>query len=140
MQMKHYCISFEGIDKTGKELVGKYVDILGKHKYVLMDRGLISNITYARMYGREYEYDVEQFRNWVFVHLVCDEADWKVRCKLTKEPEIDFFKNTNEFAATFKNFRDLGFNVLTFNTSHYTPYDIATMIIQHMEKLNEERN
>lgn len=140
MQMKYYSIEFEGIDKSGKELVGKYVDILGNHKYVLMDRGLISNITYARMYSRDYEYDVEQFRNWVFVHLVCDEADWEVRCKLTKEPKIDFYKHTNEFATTFKSFRDMGFNVLTFNTSHNTPYDIAKMIIEHLESLNEERN
>ena len=56
--LKRYCIEFEGIDRSGKNVVSKYVNILGKYKYVLMDRGLLSNITYARMNGRDYEYDV----------------------------------------------------------------------------------
>lgn len=133
---KYYCIEFEGIDKSGKELVGKYVDILGNHKYVLMDRGLMSNITYSRIFHRDFEYDVEQFRNWIFVCLTCDEEDWKIRCKLTNEPDIDYEYNVAEFNKTREMFEKNNFKVIYINTSHVTPYDAAKYIISSIETLN----
>lgn len=133
---KYYCISFEGLDRTGKGQIGKYVDILGKHKYVLMDRGIMSNITYARMYGRDYQYDIDQFKPWTFAYFVCDEEDWQVRCKMSNEPAIDFVQNLEEFEKTRMMFEQKGFDVLFINTSRISPYDAALKIIQHMEKKN----
>ena len=135
--MKTYCISFEGIDKAGKWQVMKYVDILANHKYVLMDRGLMSNITYARIFKRDYQYDIAQFKDWVFVYLFCDEDDWNVRCKLTNEPAIDYTKHKLEFDKTYEMFTKAGFKTLSANTSHMTPYDLATEIIRQIEELNK---
>ena len=63
--LNFYCISVEGIDKTGKELIRKYLDILGKHKYVLMDRGIISNVAYAKLWHRPYSYELSVFKDAV---------------------------------------------------------------------------
>ena len=92
-----YCISVEGIDKTGKELIRKYLDILGKHKYVLMDRGIISNVAYAKLWHRSYSYELSVFKDWLFVYLTTDKEDWEVRCKLTNEPKIDYDLNKSIF-------------------------------------------
>lgn len=143
IMLKYYCISCEGIDKSGKYQVLKYLDILGKHKYVLMDRGLMSNITYARMFNRSYTYDINQFKYWIFVHLYCDKADWEVRCKLTNEPTIDYKKNIDAFEETTKEFKKHGFHVLSFNTTNLTPYNVAKQVIAYIDKLNrqeEEKN
>ena len=35
----------EGVYKTGKDTILKYIDIIGKHKYAVYQRGLISNAT-----------------------------------------------------------------------------------------------
>lgn len=140
---KYFSVSVEGIDKSGKYQVLKYLDILGKHKYVLMDRGLMSNITYARMFERGYSYDIDQFKKWIFVHLYCDKADWEVRCKLTNEPTIDYKKNIDAFEETVEEFKMFGFHVLSFNTTNLTPYNVAKQVIAYIDKLNkqdEEKN
>lgn len=135
--MKTYSISFEGIDKVGKWQVLKYVDLLANHKYVLMDRGLMSNITYARIFKRDYQYDLEQFKDWIFVYLFCDEDDWNIRCKLTNEPAIDYTKHRLEFDKTYDMFTKAGFKTMSANTSHVTPYDLAKEIIRQIEELNK---
>ena len=138
--LKHYCISFEGIDKSGKELVGKYVNILGKYKYVLMDRGLLSNITYARMNNRNYEYNLDAYTNWVIVYLTVDKEDWKVRCKLANEPEIDYDLHMKEFNRTAIELDKAGIPIFVYNTSVYTPYSIAKDIIHCMEDKEKKDN
>lgn len=135
---KYFSVSVEGIDKAGKYQVLKYLDILGKHKYVLMDRGLMSNITYSRMFKRGYSYDINQFNNWIFVHLYCDKADWEVRCKMTNEPVIDFKKNIDAFEETAEEFKKFGFHVLSFNTTDLTPYNVAKQVIAYIDKLNKQ--
>lgn len=136
MEKQFFSISVEGIDKSGKYQVLKYLDILGKHEYVLMDRGLISNITYARMFNRRYMYNINQFKNWVFVHLYCDKTDWEVRCKLTNEPAIDYKENIEAFDKTVSEFKKLGFHVLSFNTSYLTPYNVAKQVMAYIDNLN----
>lgn len=138
--LKRYCISFEGIDKSGKELVGKYVNILGKYKYVLMDRGLLSNITYARMNDRKYEYNLDSYTNWIIVYLTVDKADWEVRCKLAHEEPINYEQHINEFNATALALDKAGIPILVYNTSVYTPYAIAKDIIHYMEDREKEDN
>jgi len=134
---KYFCINVEGIDKAGKQQILDYLKYLGKCEYVLMDRGIMSNITYSRIYNRNYEYDVSQFKNWVFVYLVCDKDDWDIRCKLTNEPKIDYGYQLDEFNKTFYDFQNKGFKIMFLNTSHITPYDAALKILDYMNKLNE---
>lgn len=138
--LKRYCISFEGIDKAGKELVGKYVNILGNYKYVLMDRGLLSNITYARMNKRNYEYNLAAYTNWIIVYLTVDKADWEVRCALAHEPAINYEQHMSEFNATAMELDKAGIPILVYNTSTYTPYAIAKDIIHYMEDREKEDN
>lgn len=138
--LKHYCISFEGIDKSGKDLVGKYVNILGNYKYVLMDRGLLSNMTYSRMNNRNYEYNLSAYTNWIIVYLIVEKEDWEVRCKLANEPAIDYGKHITEFNKTAMLLNDAEIPVLVYNTSKYTPYQIAKDIIHYMEDREKEDN
>lgn len=138
--LKHYCISCEGIDKSGKELIGKYVNILGNYKYVLMDRGLLSNITYARMNNRSYEYDLNSFSNWIIAYLIVDKQDWKIRCKLANEPEIDYDQHIKEFNKTAIELDKAGIPILVYNTSKYTPYSIAVDIIHYMNDCEKKDN
>lgn len=129
-------IAFEGMDKTGKDIIYQYVKKLGNCKYILMDRGIISNVTYARIYNRDYSYDINQFKDWLLVYLHCDEEDWNIRCKLSNEPSINYATHLNEFNKTVEFFKNTNFNVLTINTSHVTPYDAANLILKEIERLN----
>lgn len=134
--MKYFSIICDGIDRCGKGTVEQYLKILGRCKYVLMDRGIVSNIAYAKKFNRDYAYDIEQFRSWVFVHLECDKEDWEVRCKLTNEPTISYEDDIKMFRDEFKQLKDKGFHVISLNTSVTTPYDCAKIILKYMEKLN----
>lgn len=135
--LKYYCISCEGIDKSGKEIIRKYINILGNYKYVLMDRGLLSNITYSRLNNRNYEYDLNAYTNWIIVYLIVDKEDWKIRCKLTGEKEIDYDLHMKEFSKTAIELDKSGIKILVYNTSQYTPYIIAKDVIHYMENINK---
>ena len=135
---KYHHIYLDAIDKAGKNIVGKYIDQLGKHFYTISDRGIISNVTFSRMFNRGYEYDLEQYRDCVFVYLTVDKPDWLIRCKLTNEPKIDYELNRSQFDQTVKDFKDKDFRVLEFNTSELTPYQVAKQVIAYMENLNEQ--
>lgn len=138
--LKHYMIEFEAIDKAGKEIISQYVKLLGKYKYVLMDRGILSNISYAKLNDRQYEYDLSAFKDWVVVYLVVDKEDWEIRCKLSNEPNIDYAKHMAVFSQTAMQFNNAGIPVLVYNTSKYTPYQIAKDIIHYMEELEKKDN
>jgi hypothetical protein len=129
-------IAFEGMDKTGKDIIYQYVKYLGNCQYILMDRGIISNVTYARIYNRNYNYDINQFKDWLLVYLYCDENDWNIRCKLSNEPKINYQEHLKEFNNTVDYFKNNNFNVLTINTSHITPYDAALLILKEINHLN----
>ena len=136
--MKYYSIEVDGIDKTGKDILERYIAYLGKFKYIVNVRGILSQIAYADLYKRDYAYDLQSEQNNIIVYLTADEADWSIRCKLTHEPKIDYTENI----TVFNNARDLlikkGLTVLEYNTSKMTPYEIANCIINYMEKLNKE--
>lgn len=134
---KYNSIFVDGLDKSGKNLLVKYIHNLAKHRYMAYDRGILSNVTYARMFNRQVEYNLEQYKSFVFVYLVCDEEDWKIRCKLTNEPAIDYGLHLDEFNKTFHDFENKGFKIMFLNTSHITPYDAVLKILDYVNKLNE---
>ena len=135
-KLKYVMISFEGIDKTGKGTLVNYLKEVGNKKYVLLDRGIVSNIVYAKIFGRDYDYDLDSFRNVTFVHLVADDEDLKIRCKLTNEPTFNLERDKKAFKDQFDKMVKDGFDVMTINTSHFTPYKAAKLIVQHMEEKN----
>lgn len=133
-------ICIEGIDKSGKGIVAEYVKRLSNHQYTVFDRGVISEITYSKMFGRNQTFDTEPYKRFVFVNLLVDKEDWEIRCKLANEPEIDFYKNSNAFHETVSWFKNNGFYVKEYNTSTMTPFQIACEIIQFMEDINKDNN
>lgn len=141
-KLKYYTVVFEGIDKTGKDSLARYIDELCGHWMCLPRRGIVSNVAYANLYGRDVpEYDFSQHEHEVYVLLRCtDKTDWKMRCKLTHEPPIDYEKNVKAFEdawAWFKDKRDDKL-CLEFDTSEMTPIQIAKEIVKHIQDLNKE--
>lgn len=142
-KLSYYYIEIDGIDKTGKDTLWHYIDYMSGRKYVINSRGIISQVAYSCLYDRKYTYmpTVSNYNNTLIVYLTADEDDWNIRCKITNEPKIDYKSNINAFndAKDFiKNTTHV--NVLEFNTSHMTPYEIAKAVCKRMDELNEECN
>lgn len=135
---KYNSIFVDGIDRSGKNTVVKYIHNLANHRYMAYDRGIFSNITYDRMFNRNVEYDINQYKPFVFVYLYCDKEDWNIRCKLTNEPKIDYADHLNAFDITYDQFKNNGFKIITFNTSYAAPYQIALEVINYVNVLNEQ--
>lgn len=130
-------ICIDGIDKSGKNIVAEYIKQLSNHKYTVFDRGVISEITYSRLFGRNQTFDIAPYKRFVFINLLVDEEDWKIRCKMTNEPKIDYVKNVEAFNETISQFKQNEYIVLKFNTSQLTPYAIAKAVIKFMEEMNQ---
>ena len=79
---------------------------------------------------------LDSFKNVTFVHLVADDEDLKIRCKLTNEPTFNLERDKKAFKDQFDKMVKDGFDVMTINTSHFTPYKAAKLIVQHMEAKN----
>lgn len=137
-KLKYYTIVLEGIDKCGKDTIGKYLFALDGGKYLHITRGIMSVIAYNKLYNRDFDYDLSDERRNVFVNLLCDEEDWKIRCKITNEPKIDYKQNCEAFEYAKNVLKEADCFVIDINTSEMSIYDAATMILNFMEELNEE--
>lgn len=139
--MKYYQIFIDGIDKCGKDTIAGYIDLLSGHKYVVKARGIISMKAYSLLFDRDYVYDTVSEKNVVNVLIDVFESDWKVRCKLTKEPAIDYAKHTEAFDVVYQSLMtDTNItHLLRFNSSLDTAYNIASTIINYMEEINNEK-
>lgn len=145
MKLKIFNIELDGIDKCGKDSVRPYVFYLEPGKYLCRARGLISQITYAKLYKRNIEWDGADYaKNTLFVLLEVNKHDWEIRCKLTNEPNTGFTyeEMTQAFKLALYELKecfDVPENqILVFNTSEYTPYAIADEIKTHLEYLNNQ--
>ena len=134
MKVPSYIIEIEGIDKTGKDLVKAYITLLSDYKYIVQSRGLLSNMVYAEKYGRDYDYSL-MYRP-IVVYLDVDEEDRRVRCVLTNEPNINADADKRLFNKYKTKLRESGITIYEFNTTHQTPYQIATQVLELIEKGN----
>lgn len=134
MKVPGYIIEIEGIDKTGKDLVKAYITLLSDYKYIVQSRGLLSNMVYAEKYGRDYDYSL--IYRPIIVYLDVDEEDRRVRCVLTNEPNIDADADKRLFNKYKTKLRKSGITIYEFNTTHQTPYQIATQVLELIEKGN----
>lgn len=132
--MIHVNIQIDGVDKTGKDLILQYVNKLSNHKYVIQSRGLISQIVYSKIFNRGYEYDLNDYKNTLFIYLCADLKDLEIRHALTNEPKIDIESDMLEFNKVAKSFAEKGMSIYMFNSSWSTPYEIAKTIIKLAEK------
>ena len=122
MNYKVFNIEFEGIDKCGKDTIVQYFLKYCPNIYTPKARGVISQIAYTKMFGRNDNYQVNDgyLENTLFVFLDVDKRDWEIRCKLTNEPHIDYEQSTKEFIDAFDYVRErLNDNnhFMFFNTS-----------------------
>lgn len=136
--MKYYTIFIDGIDKSGKDTIAKYVIELSKFRYIINGRGIISQIAYNNVYNRQYDYDLSQQSQFINICLFVDFDDWRIRCKMTNEPSINYEVNTRAFIEAVNMLKTNNLNVLTFNTSKMTAYEIALQIIEYTDRLNKE--
>lgn len=135
--MKYDTIVLEGIDKTGKDTILRYICELSNYKYLVQSRGILSQIAYSQLYTRDYEYQVkDRYNNVLFVYLTVDREDWNIRCNMTNEPVISYDDNTKVFNDVVYKYRDY-INIIKFDTSKKTPYQIAKKIVEYMNELNE---
>ena len=134
-KLMYNTIVIEGIDKTGKDLLGKYLFELDKGKYLHISRGILSCIAYNKLYNRLYEYDLESHQKEVYIYLNINKEDWNIRCKITNEPKINYEQNVEAFEYA-KNIIKQYCIVLECNVSDESVYNLATKIIDMMDELN----
>ena len=137
-QLKYNTVVLDGIDKTGKDLISHYVFELSEKRYLCYARGLMSMIAYNDLFNRPYLYEYEKQTGVLNILLTVKYDDWKIRCKVTNEPSLDFEAHTKAFEKARLALVDAGQNVPVFDTSEYSPYRIAKMIVKIMAKLNRE--
>ena len=133
-------IEIEGVDKTGKDTVLKYIEQMTNYKYVLHARGLVSQIVYSKIYGRNHNYTdaINDNGGTLIVYLTCDKDDLKLRHKISKEPDIDIDRDMEIFEKVTDDLSNQGLRILTFNTSNWTPYQIGLKVLEFLEVCENE--
>lgn len=142
-KLKVFNVEFDGIDKCGKDLIKSYIFHLAPGKYLAKARGVISQLAYARLFGRELDFDITDYaKSTLFVLLDVDYEDWKIRCKITAEPKLEhsFSETRAQFFKVINLLHDV-YNVpishlMIFDTSSTTPYEIACEVISRLKTLN----
>jgi hypothetical protein len=131
-----YTVVFEGIDRCGKTTMRYFLGKKSNHTLITYDRGIITNIAWNKMLNRDVNYNLDMWKNTLFVHLTVDKEDWEIRCKLTNETPINYEQHTKMYTDAFKWFSDNGFYVLEFNTSHMTHNQISNNILAYLDTIN----
>lgn len=148
---KVFNVEFDGIDKSGKDTIMKQIFSAAPNLYIPKSRGLISQIAYSHIYNRDFEYKVTKgyLENTLFVLLDVEEEDWKIRCDISgehlnnryrsdMEGDVEFVSNTEGFNFAYDYLKSLGANIIRFNTSVLTPYQIIKNVIAILDNLNKE--
>lgn len=136
-------IFVEGIDKTGKDTIVRYINELTNYKYCVLTRGPLSTTAYAKKFNRT-DYDESYIKDIakhsLVVLLSANKKDLDVRFKLTNEPEINkdedmlLFNNTAQYLM-----RKYGLKTIAVNTTLCTPFQVATYLKTYLEE-EESRN
>lgn len=136
---KYWQIDIEGIDKTSKDTLRRYIDIVCGHKYEIFDRGILSDVAYDKIFKRkhrEYRFSDALLDERTWIYLLADEEDWNIRCLITNEPKISYSEHLAAFDETVEDFKKKGARIWTYNTSEMTPIMIARDVVKRMAELN----
>lgn len=134
----------EGIDKSGKDTIVRYINEYTKYVHYVSARGPMSVIAYGNKFSRavdDFEYLSKIADNVLIIHLVVDEDDFNIRCKLTNEPYINhkfdskLFEDAEAYCTEV-----LGLTVGRVNTSHHTPKQIARLVVDTIRSLDGRKN
>lgn len=141
---KFRMICIDGIDKTCKDLIASYLWYLSKKNIQVNNRGIISCISFAKLFGREVEFDYSKYKDVDYVYLTTCKEDWEVRCKVSNEPKLDFsFEEMKQtFDDTVADLIKKGYNIYVYNVSTDSIFNIAKQIIEdlHVNEEQEEKN
>ena len=134
-----YTVIIDGIDKSGKDTIAKYIWRLDKRLNIAI-RAWPSLVVYAKKFNRNCDYALP-WKQALYVHCEVEEEDWKLRCKINNEDisNINYHKDSNAFNEAFKELTRNGYNVMHINTSITTPYNAAKMIVKKIHDLNKEK-
>lgn len=130
-------ITIDGVDRTGKNTLHGYLALLTNHKYVITDRGILTQIAYNEKFNRGINYNINNYRNNIIVYLYAEPEDLKIRCKLTNEPPFDIKSDLELFTRRLEELEGNGFIVYRYNTSINTPFAIALDLKEKLEELEE---
>lgn len=135
-------VEIEGIDRTGKDTLMRYIDYMSNRTMVVKTRGLMSNIAYADLYNRflstQYVNQLlEANKETLIVYLTADKADWEVRMKIAGHENLDFTRNEMAFEYAKRVIRGTDILFFEFNTTKQTPYQIAEMVMTIIREENQ---
>ena len=132
-------LTIEGVDKTGKNTLHKYIEQLANHKYVITDRGILTQLVYAQKFNRKHTYNLDWYINNVIIYLTAENEDLKVRCSITDEKPFDMKGDKSLFELWKLHLQLRGFIVYEYNTSKMTPYEIAIDVIEKVSSLEQSK-
>lgn len=137
-KLKYYTVILDGIDKSGKDTIAKYIWRFDKRLNVFV-RGWPSLVVYAKKFSRDCIYELP-YNKALYVHCLVKKDDWKIRCEIENEDisKIFYEEDSRMFKDAFIKLQQNGYKVLSVNTSSMTPYSIAKIIVDTIKKLNEE--
>lgn len=138
-KLKYYVVSLEGVDKAGKSSLIPYLARMSNYTLNILDRGPITNIVWNKIQNRDATYDMEMWKNTLFVKLNVDINDWKIRCSIHNEPPmpLSFDQMNAEYDQVFSRLKSEGFKTTSFDTSTTTIHQIAIAIINKLDELNK---
>jgi len=132
-KLKFYTVFLDGIDKCGKDTIKKYVWQLDKRLNVFC-RGWPSLVVYAKKFERNCEYELP-YKNALYVHITVDKDDWQIRCNIHNEPTINYLTDSNMFNEAFAILKENEYNVVEYNSTNMTAYQIAQHIVDVIHRL-----
>lgn len=135
-------VEIEGLDRTGKDTLMRYIDYMSNRTMVVKTRGLLSTLAYAEIFERELSTNrIEQMINGnkdtLIIYLTADLEDWQIRMKMTDHPNINVLLHNKVFENWKETLIAMGIQIKEFNTTQMTPYQIAKQIIELIDKENE---
>lgn len=139
-------ITIDGIDRTGKDTLHRYIERLSNFRYVINTRGILTQIAYNLKFDRGYTYNLDEYKNDVIIFLTAEPEDLEVRFKMTGEPKLNSNKTLKEgieedlelFNNIVYSLEEQGYIVLKYNTSFVTPYRIALDVIDELKELEKK--
>lgn len=139
MEHLKYCqVVFEGVNRAGKTTTKEAFEKLTNYKYITIDRSLITGMVMTKLFNRtETTYDLEQFKNVVFVYLYASDETIQKRYVETGHEEFPWRQEKSLFDSYVEQLRDdHNLKILQFNTDMWTPQQIAETIQAYMKGLN----
>ena len=132
MIVNNVAIEIEGMDRTGKDTLSKYIGLMANYAYTINVRGILTQIVYNDKFNRNNTYALPYKPFIVFLDV--NNVDHAVRCSMSKEPKINIDKDREVYYKYIDKLKSIGINVLIYNTSEMTPYQIAKDVIEHLSK------